>query len=98
MSMNEDFVRYNRRVRYLTECTLKENGITVDNRFCYNIDHIFPIKRGYELGIPERLIASLDNLQIMDWKLNRKKFYRRSNSSVLDLFCNYGGNYLLPKQ
>ena len=73
MSMSEDFVRYNRRVRYLTECTLKENGITVDNRFCYNIDHIFPIKRGYDLGIPEHLIASLDNLQIMDWKLNRKK-------------------------
>lgn len=71
--MTDDFKQYNRRVRYLTECTLKENGINIDNRFQYNIDHLFPIKKGFELGIPERLMASLDNLQIMDWKLNREK-------------------------
>lgn len=71
--MIDEFKRYSNRVRYLTECNLKNSGINIEDRMKYNIDHIFPIKRGYQLGIPERLIASLDNLQIMDWKLNREK-------------------------
>ncbi len=73
MTSAQTFQQYSNRVRYLTECTLKQHNINIDNRLNYNVDHIFPIKRGYQLGIPERLMASLDNLQIMDWRLNREK-------------------------
>lgn len=71
--MNDDYKRYERRVRYLTECNLRDVDQVFDDRFNKNIDHIFPIRKGYEYGIPERLIASTDNLQVMDRQLNRKK-------------------------
>lgn len=67
------FERYNNRVRYITEKTLRDHNIHLDNRFDNNIDHLFPIRKGYELGIPETLIASIDNLQILDRKSNRQK-------------------------
>lgn len=70
---DEQFEKYNNRVRYLTERNLKDANLHYSDRFNYNIDHIFPIRKGYELGVPEQLIASTDNLQIMHRTLNREK-------------------------
>ena len=70
---NQLFEKYNNRVRYLTECNLRSLNLHYDDRFNYNIDHIFPIRKGFEFGVPEELIASTDNLQIMDRKSNRQK-------------------------
>ncbi len=69
----DDFKKYSNRVRYLTEVNLKAAGIQIDDRMYNNVDHVFPIRKGYELGIPEQLIASTDNLQITDYKFNRQK-------------------------
>ena len=71
--MTTSFEKYTNRVRYLTECNLKQSGINIENRMTNNVDHIFSIRKGYQLGIPEELIASIDNLQIMNYKLNRQK-------------------------
>lgn len=71
--MKEGLKKYTNRVRYLTECNLKAQNIVIEDRFINNVDHVFPIRKGYQLGIPAELIASIDNLQIMNWKANREK-------------------------
>lgn len=71
--MSDQFEKYSNRVRYLTERNLRDSNIHYDDRMIYNIDHIFPIRKGYEYGVPEELMASIDNLQIMHYTLNRQK-------------------------
>lgn len=71
--MSDSFKVYSNRVRYLTECNLNALNVVINNRFENNVDHIFPIRKGYQLGIPAELIAAPDNLQIMNWKQNREK-------------------------
>lgn len=39
----------------------------------YQLDHIIPIRYGFDNGIPEEVIGHIDNLQIIPWKENNSK-------------------------
>lgn len=70
---SKEYKKYASRIYYLTNCNLKDAKIEIDDRRKYNVDHIFPIAKGFELDIPEELMSSLDNLQIMEYTLNNEK-------------------------
>jgi len=40
----------------------------------YQVDHKISIKDGYKMNIPEEQIASIENLQMLPWEENRKKW------------------------
>ena len=73
------FKRYQRDVRALSEkkYTMHKDIINPDNlrrgRYNYHLDHITPIKHGFENGIPVEDIAAEDNLQILHWRDNLSK-------------------------
>jgi len=71
-------------VRKLTEENYKEyKNIINPNNFNrtlngveggYQLDHIISIKTGFLNNIPPEEIADINNLQIISWKENRKKW------------------------
>lgn len=88
---SEKYRKYANRVYYLTNCNLKISGINIGDRRKYNVDHIFPIAKGFELDIPEELMASLDNLQIMEYTLNNEKGSKITEipSAILDYLVEH---------
>lgn len=75
---------YRARVRYITEQTYIEykdiiNLFDYPRTLCgvngsWQLDHRISIKRGFKLGINPKVIGSLDNLQMLSWIDNLKKF------------------------
>ena len=76
----DDWVRYLNKVRVLTRHNIKKipnidlnkRGKSGD-RGAYQIDHIIPIKYGYDNNISEELISDISNLRFIPWEENRRK-------------------------
>lgn len=45
----------------------------------YQLDHIIPIKVGFEMGILPSIIGNINNLRFIPWKENRSKGYKTPN-------------------
>ena len=81
-----EFQQYWREVKTITEKVYREhkdiinpNGHQrtlsgVENG--YQLDHIISVKRGFNEGISPEIIGGVDNLQILPWEENRKKWHR----------------------
>ena len=72
--------KYYREVRRIT----REQDISILENYdklrglcgvdgAYQLDHIIPVSRGYEQGIPAKTIGCIDNLQIIPWRDNLLK-------------------------
>jgi 5-methylcytosine-specific restriction endonuclease McrA len=78
-------IEYGRKVRVLSEKTYQENlsNLNPDNlprTLCgidggYQLDHKISIKNGFVNNIPPERLSSVDNLQLLPWKDNRKKWF-----------------------
>lgn len=66
-------IAYSKLARFLTEGNahlvegIKKRGLS------YHLDHIVPIFLGFKYGIPVNLIASSDNLQVVEASINLEK-------------------------
>lgn len=76
----DEWKKYNSKVRGLTRHNIKKmNGVDLTNRGkmgvngAYQIDHIIPIKYGFDNDINEELIADVSNLRFIPWEENAKK-------------------------
>lgn len=71
-----EYELYRTRVRALTE-SVDVSGLPNFSKknlwYNYELDHIFPVSRGFMMGIPEELIADISNLRIIPRKQNRCK-------------------------
>jgi hypothetical protein len=82
--LQDKFERYRRQVARLTEKTYVEfyQSINPENyprTLCgvqggYQLDHIVPVKYGFENNIPANLLAEKYNLQVIPWQENRSKW------------------------
>lgn len=80
------FREYSNRVRWLTEKNYIEhiNIINPENlprTICgtnggYQLDHKISIKHGFENKIEEAKIATVENLEMIPWQVNRYKAYK----------------------
>jgi len=71
---------YRNKVSWLTEQTYIKyiNIINPDNKprtlagveNGFHLDHIYPVSKGFDNSVPPELMASIDNLRLMDWKEN----------------------------
>jgi hypothetical protein len=61
----------NRQKLYMLENYEKRGKSGIPN--AYQLDHIIPIKYGYDNNIPPDKIGSIDNLQFIPWEENRNK-------------------------
>jgi len=78
-----EYKKYKNKVGYLTKKNyeLYKEQINPNNykrglcgvEGAYQLDHIIPVKYGFENNIPEEIIASVGNLQMLPWKINLKK-------------------------
>lgn len=74
-----EWQQYNKRVRNLTEKNYREYKIVINpNNYNrgnkeYELDHIVPVFYGFQNQIPEELVASVENLQMLKQKDNRIK-------------------------
>lgn len=78
-----DFVLYSRSVRSLTETVYKKHLDLINphrhkRSLCgiengWQLDHKISIKTGFTNDMPIKKIASVDNLQMLPWQLNRTK-------------------------
>lgn len=79
----EAFLKYARKVRSLTENVYKNNIDLINPQgykrtLCgvengWQLDHMMSIKTGFNNNVPATEIASVDNLQMLPWRLNRTK-------------------------
>lgn len=77
------FKTYKRRVRYLTNKTIKNTSLDISGRGIKgtHIDHKLSIMNGFTLGIAPEIIAHIENLQILTYRENIAK----SSSSTISL-------------
>lgn len=74
-----DWQRYSKKARRLTERTYRNNKDIINphnlsRQQCqYELDHIVPVFYGFQNQIPEELIASSENLQMLSMEHNRTK-------------------------
>lgn len=74
-----EWQQYSKRTRNLTEQTYRKHKNLINplhyprSAKDYELDHIVPIFYGFQNGIPEYLIASLENLQMLPVARNRTK-------------------------
>ncbi len=70
---------YSKTVRNLTEQVYREYKHVINPQglqrglYHYDLDHIVPIFFGFQNNIPEELMASIDNLQMLEMTINRSK-------------------------
>jgi hypothetical protein len=62
---------YRKKVDRITKVSITENNIVVPEG--HEVDHIFPVSYGYQLGIPAHVVGDISNLQVMLMGENRKK-------------------------
>jgi len=62
---------YRKKVDRITKVNITENNIVVPGG--HEVDHIFPVSYGYQLGIPAHVVGDIGNLQVMLMSENRKK-------------------------
>jgi len=78
-----EFEKYSRKVHFLTRKLYEEyshvinpngykRGLAGEDN-AYHLDHIIPIKYGFENSIPPEELAKIDNLQMLPWKTNISK-------------------------
>ena len=93
LRLQEEFKKYKRRVRYLTEKINLEKllGIQSKNRKQnkIHIDHIYSIGEGFRNNIPPEIIADPNNLQLLSEKDNISKGMR-SDISIEQLYLLIG--------
>lgn len=83
------FVRYRRRVDYLTNVTYKKHKNIINpkklprvtatvgkQRGGYQVDHIISVKHGFINNIPPEIIADVSNLQMLSWLQNIRKGWK----------------------
>lgn len=81
-----EFLQYWREVKTVTERTYREyldiiNPNRHERTLCgvengYQLDHIISVKQGFDEGISPEIIGGLDNLQMLPWEENRKKWHK----------------------
>lgn len=86
-----EYKKYKSRVMYYTRKAYKENKqelnpnnhkLTVAGTLNgYQIDHIIPIKYGFENNLPPETIGDINNLRIVTWKENRDKWFHYSETT-----------------
>ena len=77
------FKAYSNRVRWLTQKVYAEfeneiNPKGLPRTLCgvvggFQVDHKISIRRGFEMGISPEELASLENLELVPWEVNRAK-------------------------
>lgn len=78
-----EYQKYRNRVSVLTEKVYAENMDTINpNGYvrglagvpgAYHLDHVVPIRYGFDNGMTEEEISSVGNLQMLPWKANVTK-------------------------
>ena len=63
--------KYKLKVNSITKTSIKQNDIIIPEG--YEVDHIFPVSYGHQLGLPPHVIGHINNLQIITREENRKK-------------------------
>lgn len=59
----------------------------------YELDHIFPISKGFKLNVPAELIGHIDNLRIIPMEQNRSKKDKLIEDIIPDMLIEYVENY-----
>ena len=81
----KEYLRYAARVHSYTRCHFKcELKLLIGDKKigrcgqdgCYQIDHVIPIKFGFDNNIDHKIIANISNVKIIPWKENRDKWYK----------------------
>lgn len=95
---NREFRDYRNQVDFLTRKTYeKYEQIINPNGYervragldGYQLDHIVSVKYGFEHNIPVELIAHQDNLQMIPWNENVKKYDKVDESIIPDIIMEY---------
>lgn len=95
---------YRSKVMRLSKKTYNENIKIINpndlilgthDKNCYQLDHIIPISKGYQLKIKPEIMASLDNLQILFWRENMKKGNKILNNDVLTILLTKNKQILI---
>jgi hypothetical protein len=73
---------YAKAVRSVTESTYRQHRLVINpnnhqrshakHKTGYQLDHIIPVRLGYELRLSPDIIGGIDNLQMLDWETNIK--------------------------
>jgi hypothetical protein len=66
-------VRYRKKVHYISRKNCEKNKVENFGEVGYNMDHIFPVKEGFKLNIPEEIMSDISNLRIIKEIDNKKK-------------------------
>lgn len=82
-----EWKKYSRQVRNLTEKTYRKNKNIINPNNLprtlgeYELDHIIPVAYGFKNEIPPALISSIENLQMLSMKQNRRKWAHYDQST-----------------
>ena len=91
-----DWALYKFKVKQLTAKTYKRhkdllNPLNLIIGLCdYQVDHIFSIRHGFEYNIPYRIIANINNLQLL-WHIDNKSKHIRSDHTIQELIAKIIG-------
>jgi 5-methylcytosine-specific restriction endonuclease McrA len=101
---DESFKSYKREVRkatYRSVYQMKKEGLVPENtgkrKDQYQLDHIIPIKQGYEQDIDPKLLGSIPNLQYILGEENRKKWDSFQDEVVVESILKEAENVLQRK-
>jgi hypothetical protein len=96
--INNEYILYKSEVRKFTYRSIKELKAAGNfiprfgkHKFSLQIDHIIPIKQGFELGIPASLLGSKKNIQFLKGEDNRLKWHSYQPDSII--FAITGEHY-----
>ncbi len=84
------------RITKLADITTIENYSLKNKYHKYELDHIFPIRKGFTYGIPAELIGHIDNLRIIPMSENRSKSDKIIDDiipKIIKKFINETKNY-----
>lgn len=51
----------------------------------HQIDHCIPVSKGYEFKIPVKVMADIENLQLLPWKENLTKSNKTDDTKILNM-------------
>lgn len=81
---------YTSKVRTKTAKTLREHDLNPENKLigrcgipgAHQIDHKISIKTGFEKNIDPNILGSVENLQLLTWEDNRKKWHTNNVADI----------------